>query len=272
MPAEPRPPKVRAKTAREKAEDQEQQTRRQERERRRILGTRLHDLINQRSNDITTASPYDLVADALMSTFTDQLFAAINSPDFADNLAERGYVVAPTISPNNVPAASDEWLHDATDLIGAEGDWSEPFERIDDLWRRAYTAGWSAGRQENTPRDQHPTPDAYTAAVHALEKHRARAAIHANTILTINNLLNIGWGNEDGLRKRITDTIKQGAEQIRDLSPAPASYTEGDWTDRGCDGCGKTVAAATRTGIVLCPTCHPADLPLQPPAVPNGDL
>jgi hypothetical protein len=48
----------------------------------------------------------------------------------------------------------------------------------------------------------------------------------------------------------------------RDYTITP--YREGDWADRRCDGCGRSVAARSKVARVLCVVCHPADLPLGP--------
>ena len=118
-----------------------------EHRRRQILDHKLRKAIDDRSGDVGTASPYDLLTDALMNVVTDHVFDALHSPDFAQALAERGYAVVPYVNPDEVPVPDDAWLHDATDLIGGEGEWNDPIGRLDELWRRA----WAAGRAAATP-------------------------------------------------------------------------------------------------------------------------
>jgi hypothetical protein len=65
-------------------------------------------------------------------------------------------------------------------------------------------------------RDQAPTQDAYDAAVRALEKYRTRAAIHADTLLKIHELLDEYRGAK-ALREGVREAIKQGAEQCNEL-------------------------------------------------------
>ena len=65
-------------------------------------------------------------------------------------------------------------------------------------------------------RDQAPTQDAYAAAVRALEKYRARATIHADTLLTIHGLLDEYRGAK-ALREGVRTAIQQGAQQIDEL-------------------------------------------------------
>ncbi|GAA3466048.1 hypothetical protein GCM10018965_006000 [Nonomuraea roseola] len=56
----------------------------------------------RRVND-DEASPYDLVADSLFHALSDQLYAAISSPDFADRLGERGLRVGPALDEGEPP-------------------------------------------------------------------------------------------------------------------------------------------------------------------------
>jgi hypothetical protein len=58
--------------------------------------------------------------------------------------------------------------------------------------------------------------------------------------------------------------LRSLADLVPSVTGDTAPYAEGDWTDRRCDGCGKSVATRTRTGQVLCTTCHPGDLPIRP--------
>ncbi len=63
---------------------------------------------------------------------------------------------------------------------------------------------------EYSPHACVPTPDAYKAAVIALNRHRARAAIHADTLSTILDLL------DDVPNHKIRDVIRAAIQQGRD--------------------------------------------------------
>jgi hypothetical protein len=65
-------------------------------------------------------------------------------------------------------------------------------------------------------RDLAPTQDAYDAAVRALEKHRTRATIHADTLLKIHVLLDEYRGAK-ALREGVRTAIEMGALQIDEL-------------------------------------------------------
>ncbi|GAA2696819.1 hypothetical protein GCM10010412_091270 [Nonomuraea recticatena] len=56
----------------------------------------------RRVND-DEAPPYDLVADSLFHALSDQLYAAISSPDFAYRLGERGLRVGPALDEGEPP-------------------------------------------------------------------------------------------------------------------------------------------------------------------------
>jgi hypothetical protein len=64
---------------------------------------------------------------------------------------------------------------------------------------------------------------------------------------------------DDGIAEGLTAVL---AIVERNYTITP--YREGDWADRKCDGCGRSVAARSKVVRVLCVVCHPADLPLGP--------
>lgn len=132
----PRPPRIRAKTDTEKAAEAADRE-------RHALDAQLRQLVDRRAARAETASPYDLVADALMRCVEDQVFAAIHSPDFAAQLAERGYRVVPAVPAGRIPDPPGEWLHDALDLLGLTGEPTDLYGHVHGLWERA----WAAGRE-----------------------------------------------------------------------------------------------------------------------------
>jgi hypothetical protein len=97
-----------------------------------------------RSSRDETASPYDLVADALFHALADQLFAAIASPDFAYLLQERGLRVGPALDEGVPPEAPDEWAHEVLGFGDPDSNPVEPIELIDRLYAEAWQAGWEA--------------------------------------------------------------------------------------------------------------------------------
>lgn len=135
MTAGPRLPRIRAKTEAERAAE-ELRVRRQE------ADSAARARVNSDAADEGKASPYDLLADALYDVTADAVFGAIMSPDFADALRRRGYVVAPVC--DTTPGPPEQWMNDGIDLMGAAGVFSEPLERLHDLWDQAFQAGWAA--------------------------------------------------------------------------------------------------------------------------------
>uniref|UniRef100_UPI003F49A8D3 hypothetical protein n=1 Tax=Streptosporangium sp. CA-235898 TaxID=3240073 RepID=UPI003F49A8D3 len=104
--------------------------------------------IHARSDRPETASPYDLVADALTSTVVDAVFAVIHSPEFAAALEERGLRVGPALG-EDPPVAPEEWVGEVLDFMNVDGMPREPVELADELWGQAYRAGWEAARAES---------------------------------------------------------------------------------------------------------------------------
>ncbi|MEU4231120.1 hypothetical protein AB0F17_43085 [Nonomuraea sp. NPDC026600] len=103
--------------------------------RRRLAARASHD---------DTASPYDLVADALFHAFADQMYAALSSPDFAYRLQERGLRIGPALDEGVPPEAPDEWANDVLGFGDPDGSPVDPIELIDRLYADAWTAGWEA--------------------------------------------------------------------------------------------------------------------------------
>ncbi|MEV7011716.1 hypothetical protein [Streptosporangium sp. NPDC051022] len=97
-----------------------------------------------------TASPYDMVADALTASIVDAVFAAIYSPEFAAALEERGLRVGPVLG-EEPPAAPVEWVERVLGFMSVDGTPVEPVELADELWAEAYRAGWEAARAGERP-------------------------------------------------------------------------------------------------------------------------
>lgn len=108
------------------------------REARRVAESDAHRQVDNRSPEST----YDLLPDALMAVIGDQVFAALNGPEFRAALRERGYVMVP-LTGDVVPDPPDAWMHACLELMGGEGDLHNPFEQVIRLWASA----WRAGRQ-----------------------------------------------------------------------------------------------------------------------------
>jgi hypothetical protein len=125
-------------------ESEEEKTIRQELARRLAVDDTVRQTAEQRCRAPRTGSPYDQLSDALMDCINDAVFDAIHSPGLAAALAGRGYIIVPRIEPGQVTQAPLDWVQDAADLIGASGDVADPMERIDDLYHRAWTAGFHA--------------------------------------------------------------------------------------------------------------------------------
>jgi hypothetical protein len=103
------------------------------------------------------AGPHDALADSLMDLITDEVFKALIGPDFAAELALRGYQVVP-VPAGDVPVAPVEWMDDGLDVvIGAAGELRDPLAHLDDMWRRAYLAGWQAHAADVEVREQPAT-------------------------------------------------------------------------------------------------------------------
>ncbi len=100
-------------------------------------------IVDRRAERGETASPYDYLADALLNVISDAVFDVLNSPDFAHALRRAGYIIAPIVD-GPVPDAPSEWLQDGIDLYGASGTPTYIVERLDAMWRQAFTAGWHA--------------------------------------------------------------------------------------------------------------------------------
>lgn len=101
------------------------------------------NIADKRAETGETASPYDMLADSLLAVMSDALFDAVLRPDFAATLRDRGYAVVP-VTGDTPPEAPVEWMQDAIDIYGASGTPACLVERVDDLWRRAFRAGWDA--------------------------------------------------------------------------------------------------------------------------------
>jgi hypothetical protein len=117
---------------------------------RNELDVKVRARIGRRAGQVGTASPYDLLADALMNTLADGLIEALVSPDFEEALRSRGYAVVPIC--DQPPTAPVDWLTDAADL--AAGRYADLVDVMDSLWERA----WRAGR-ESPPTDPAPVRD-----------------------------------------------------------------------------------------------------------------
>ncbi|MEU4513117.1 hypothetical protein AB0G05_26785 [Nonomuraea wenchangensis] len=100
--------------------------------------------LSDRASRDGTASPYDLVADALFYAFADQMYAALSSPDFAQELQERGLRVGPALDEGEPPVAPDEWAHEVLGFGDPDGTPVDPIELIDELYAQAWRAGWEA--------------------------------------------------------------------------------------------------------------------------------
>ncbi|MEV0996844.1 hypothetical protein [Nonomuraea sp. NPDC050202] len=100
-------------------------------------------LADRTSHD-ETASPYDLVADALFYAFADKMYEALSSPDFAQELEERGLRVGPALDEGVPPAAPEEWAFDVMGFADPDGTPTDPLELIDRLYADAWRAGWEA--------------------------------------------------------------------------------------------------------------------------------
>lgn len=128
----PQPPSVRPLTAKEKRE-------RERRRERRAVDEATRAVVDARTADNATASPYDLLAAALFAVTSDALFAAVTGPGFDAALRERGYAVVPVAVA--APPAPDEWMQAAIDLYGADGTVTDLLETVDGLWAQAWQAG-----------------------------------------------------------------------------------------------------------------------------------
>lgn len=152
---EPRLPRVRALTDDEKRE-------REVERRRAALGGQLRRMFDARSGSPATMSRFDMLADALMNTIVDQLFDAVNSPGFAEALTERGYAVA-VLPDGDTPTVPDDWSEAALDLFGFDGELTDAVGAVEDLWQRAYLAGYAAADgqrhlEDSTSADGEPRP------------------------------------------------------------------------------------------------------------------
>jgi hypothetical protein len=111
--------------------------------RRRLAARASHD---------ETASPYDLVPDALFHAFADELYAALSSPDFAHRLQERGLRLGPACDEGVPPEAPDEWAHDVLSFGDPD---SNPVEPIEEIGWEAHAAALPAGEEEGDQDDDH---------------------------------------------------------------------------------------------------------------------
>ncbi len=132
----PAPPEVRPLTADERAE-------RDRRRRLLLMEQAARAAVDRRAERAATASPYDVLGDALMHVISDRVFAAIAAPDFAQALRERGYTVVPA-GLTTPPPPPEAWSHDAIDLHGAESTPVDLGALVDELWACAWQAGWDA--------------------------------------------------------------------------------------------------------------------------------
>lgn len=122
-----------------------------ERDARRVRDRELQELddavrvrIGRRAARVGTASPYDLVAEALLHTIGDAVISSLASEEFESALRDRGYVVVPVAT--TPPEAPEAWLYDALDLMGAGGQLVDPTGRMEQLWAVAWRAGYAAAR------------------------------------------------------------------------------------------------------------------------------
>ncbi|MEU4703311.1 hypothetical protein [Nonomuraea dietziae] len=100
--------------------------------------------LGDRDSDEAKASPYDKVASALLGVISDQVYAALYSPDFAHALEERGLRVGPALDEGEPPAAPWEWADEVLLFMSPDGTPVEPLELIDRLYAEAWRAGWEA--------------------------------------------------------------------------------------------------------------------------------
>lgn len=129
-------------------ETEEEKATRVELARRLAVDERLRQTAEARCRAPGTGSPYDQLSDALMDCIGDAVFDAIHSPNMAAALAARGFIIVPLVEPGQVVEPPLEWVQDAADLIGASGDCTDPIGRVDDLYQRAWTAGFHARQPE----------------------------------------------------------------------------------------------------------------------------
>lgn len=107
-----------------------------------------------RTSDDDAASAYDLVADALFHAMSDQLYAAIASPDFAYRLQQRGLRVGPALDEGDPPAPPAEWAMTVLEFSDPDSELVEPIELIDRLYAEAWQAGWEAHAAAPPPEDE----------------------------------------------------------------------------------------------------------------------
>ncbi|MFI6536677.1 hypothetical protein ACIBHY_29795 [Nonomuraea sp. NPDC050547] len=131
------PPKIDLRTAEENAAAGHRQAARDA-----YYGVRRR--LARRASHDETASPYDLVADALFHAFADEMYAALSSPDFTHRLQERGLRIGPALDEGVPPEAPDEWAHEMLGFGDPDGTPVEPIELIDSLYAEAWRAGWEA--------------------------------------------------------------------------------------------------------------------------------
>ncbi len=100
-------------------------------------------MVDARTEDTTTASPFDVLAAALFDVIADRVHGALLSPDFTAALRARGFTIAPIVD-GDLPAAPAEWMQQGIDLYGAEGTSTDLVGQLDALWQEAFEAGWHA--------------------------------------------------------------------------------------------------------------------------------
>jgi hypothetical protein len=121
----------------------DERRRRAEQRAKEVVDSAARNIVDRRAERGETASPYDMLADGLLAVMSDALFDAVLAPGFAESLRERGFVVVPVVD-GVPPEAPVEWLQDGIDLYGAAGAPAQLVERVDELWRRAFQAGWDS--------------------------------------------------------------------------------------------------------------------------------
>lgn len=101
-------------------------------------------VVQRRVDEGKEPTPYDRLADSLYRLIADGLFDAILAESFTRSLRDSGVAVVPLVRDGVPPHAPTDWLEDGIDLYGASGTPYDLVARVDELWRRAFLAGWDA--------------------------------------------------------------------------------------------------------------------------------